>query len=327
MSNTLISSLASKKNKVRNHALSVYIGNLDERVTEEILWELFTQAGRVRSVRIPKAKSSATNRYGFVEFQMEASVNYAVQVFNTVPLYGKPIRVNPATTSGSAAKKSIGAILFIGNLAVDVNEKLLYDTFSSFGTIAQVPSISYDSDGKSKGFAFIGFDSFTASDNAIKYMSGQMMCNKPLKVQYALRKGGNGDRHGSEAERLLAAKIELKKEQERQREQQMNPEGMNGGPPEGGANGVVLPLQHAMPGMMNPYAPGMMQVAPPMMRAAPPMMQAVPPMMQAAPPMMQAAPHQGIPGMMPPGMYARVPPLGAQVAMNTVVPPILAPNP
>lgn len=59
---------------------------------------------------------------------------------NMVKLFGKPIRVNKA----SADKKSmeVGANLFIGNLDPEVDEKLLYDTFSAFGGIIETPKVS-----------------------------------------------------------------------------------------------------------------------------------------------------------------------------------------
>ena len=198
--------------KLRNPVAACYVGNLDEQVTEDLLYELFTQVGRVVDVRIPKVKQSGdrVNRYAFVEFQSEKDVGYAEKILNMIPLYGRGLKVSPATVRQDK-KNSIGALLHIGNLAPEVNEKLLYDTFSSFGSIDQAPSFSYDSvTGKSKGFAFIGFTSFAASDAAIKYMHGQLMCNKALTVQYAYRKGGKGERHGSEAERLLASKMEEK---------------------------------------------------------------------------------------------------------------------
>ena len=46
----------------------------------------------------------------------------------------------------------------------EVDEKLLYDTFSAFGIILQVPKIMRDNDtNSSKGFAFINFASFDAA--------------------------------------------------------------------------------------------------------------------------------------------------------------------
>ena len=42
--------------------------------------------------------------------------------------------------------QSVGANLFIGNLDPDVDEKLLYDTFSAFGVIMQHPKVMRDPD-------------------------------------------------------------------------------------------------------------------------------------------------------------------------------------
>ena len=91
-----------------------------------------------------------------------------------------------------------------------MDEKLLYDTFSAFGVILQVPKIMRDPDsGSSKGFAFISYASFEASDAAIEAMNGQYLCNRPIQVTYAFKKESKGERHGSAAERLLAAKNPL----------------------------------------------------------------------------------------------------------------------
>jgi len=56
-----------------------------------------------------------------------------------IKVFGKPIRVNKATSDKKTL--DIGANLFIGNLDPDVDEKLLYDTFSAFGVIVQTPKV------------------------------------------------------------------------------------------------------------------------------------------------------------------------------------------
>lgn len=63
----------------------------------------------------------------------------SIKVLNMVKLYGKPIRVNKAATDKNA--NDVGANLFIGNLDPDVDEKLLYDTFSAFGVIINTPKV------------------------------------------------------------------------------------------------------------------------------------------------------------------------------------------
>jgi splicing factor 3B subunit 4 len=42
--------------------------------------------------------------------------------------------------SANEKQMDIGANLFVGNLAPEVDEKLLFDTFSAFGVILQVSS-------------------------------------------------------------------------------------------------------------------------------------------------------------------------------------------
>jgi len=59
--------------------------------------------------------------------------------------------------------------------------------------------------GASKGYGFINYDTFEASDASIASMNGQYLCGRPISVSYALKKDSKIDRHGSAAERLLAA--------------------------------------------------------------------------------------------------------------------------
>ena len=64
---------------------------------------------------------------------------------------------------------------YSGNLEPEVDEKLLYDTFSAFGVILTTPKIQRDPEtGNSKGFAFINYASFEASDAAIEAMNGKI---------------------------------------------------------------------------------------------------------------------------------------------------------
>ncbi len=63
--------------------------------------------------------------------------------------------------------------------------------------------------GNSKGFAFINYASFEASDAAIEAMNGQYLCNRAISISYAFKKDSKGERHGSAAERLLAAQNPL----------------------------------------------------------------------------------------------------------------------
>lgn len=207
-----------------------------------------------------------------------------------IKLYGKPIRVNKA----SQDKKSldVGANLFIGNLDPDVDEKLLYDTFSAFGVIVTNPKIMRDPDtGNSRGFGFVSYDSFEASDAAIEAMNGQYLCNRQITVSYAYKKDTKGERHGTPAERVLAASNPTSKSR---------PHTMFAtGPP-------VLPNGHQQPspGMVlppppphqRPFANGGQPIPPPMQMLRPP----PPPQIMAFPPMHQQQWQQNQPPPPPP---------------------------
>ena len=189
----------------RNQEATCYIGDLDPQVSESLLWELCVQAGPVVSVHIPKDKlTQAHMGFGFVEFRAEHDAEYAIKVLNMIKLFGKPIRVNPASKERDTV--DVGANIFIGNLDPEVDEKLLYDTFSAFGLIVATPKIMRDPDtGSSRGFGFVSFETFESSDAAIEAMNGQFLCNAPINCTYAIKKDSKGERHGSAAERLLAA--------------------------------------------------------------------------------------------------------------------------
>ncbi|CAJ0749099.1 3805_t:CDS:2 [Entrophospora sp. SA101] len=180
----------SRLTEERNQDATVYIGNLDERCTEALIWELMLQAGPVVNVHLPKDRVTQTHQgYGFCEYMSEDDADYAIKIMNQIKLYGKPIRVNKVCNKKNL---DVGASLFIGNLDPDVDEKMLYDTFNP-------------DTGNSKGYGFISYDNFDSSDAAIDAMNGQYLMNKPITVSYAFKKDGKGERHGSAAERLLAA--------------------------------------------------------------------------------------------------------------------------
>lgn len=190
----------------KNQDATCYVGNLEERATDSLIWELFLQVAPVVSIHIPRDRLNQTHfGYGFVELQSEADAEYASKILHGVKFYGRPLKVNKA----SADKKNldVGANLFVGNLEAMVDDSMLMDTFKSFGTVlsAKVAREGEGGTGPSRGFGFVSFDSFDAADTAIESMSGQFLCNRPITVSYAFKKEGKGERHGGAAERLLAA--------------------------------------------------------------------------------------------------------------------------
>merc|ERR1712176_125425 len=93
----------------------------------------------------------------------------------------------------------------------EVDDQLLYNTFSAFGQVLSA-KVMYEDDGSSRGFAFVNFADFDSSDTAIAHMNGQFLSNRAVHVSYAYKKDTKGEKHGSETERLFAAKMQTTKQ-------------------------------------------------------------------------------------------------------------------
>jgi len=294
----------------RNQDATCYVGDLDTQVDEEVLWELMIQAGPVVNVHIPRDKLTKEHMsYGFVEFQNEVDANYAIAIMNMIKLYGKPIRVNKA--SRDKQTHDVGANLFVGNLDAEVDERLLYETFSRFGVLIAAPKMMRDETGNTRGFGFVNYDSFEAADAAIEHMNGQYLCGKPINVTYALKKDSKTERHGSMAERILALN---------------NPHRLGTGttrfrlPPS-----IATTTTSTIPRPPTTSAPQGTAVRPPMSNAPPPGMR--PPM---GPPPGMRPPIGPPPGLRPPmgippmGMRPMGPP-GMMMPMGGMMPPMARP--
>jgi splicing factor 3B subunit 4 len=184
-----------------NQECTLHISNLDQKVNEKILWELFIQCSPVLSVFIPKDKVTKIHQgFGFVVFQNENDCDYAFRIMNLIKLYGKPIKISKA----SSDKKiyNIGANIYVGNLPISYDERLIRNVFSNFGTILNLKIIKQEN--KEKQHVFIDYSSFEESDNSIKEMNNQIIAGKKIVVEYAYKPNSNKERYGSIAERLLA---------------------------------------------------------------------------------------------------------------------------
>jgi splicing factor 3B subunit 4 len=276
----------------RNQDATVYVGNLEASCTESLLLELFVQVGRVKSVYMPKDKvTQAHNGYGFVEFLDVVDADYSITIMNMIKLFGRPLKVSKSSLNNKAElTRDVGANLFIGNLDPnDVDENLLYETFSAFGTLIRQPKIMRDEDGSSKGFGFVSFDCFEASDTALECMNGQYLGNRQIIVEYAFKKdtaaefsetvgrpsGAAPERHGSRAERMLAA-------QRRALLQNQHPSRNHPPlPPPSNASGFTNPAPGFAPNLM--YATSLPPPPPPAVPPPPPGMGSIPPPPPVAP--------------------------------------------
>ncbi|XP_012288747.1 nuclear and cytoplasmic polyadenylated RNA-binding protein PUB1 [Orussus abietinus] len=70
---------------------TLWCGNLSDKVTEEILYELFLQGGPVQRVSIPKDRDGKQRSFGFVTYKHEESIPYALDLFEGTSLFSRPL--------------------------------------------------------------------------------------------------------------------------------------------------------------------------------------------------------------------------------------------
>ena len=77
--------------------MNIYVGNLASDVKEDELNDLFSQHGKVSSVKIIRDLFSQTSRgFGFVEMPGNAEAQKVLDTLNTYELKGKKLVVNEA---------------------------------------------------------------------------------------------------------------------------------------------------------------------------------------------------------------------------------------
>ncbi|CAK7313913.1 RNA-binding motif protein, Y chromosome, family 1 member B [Vulpes lagopus] len=75
--------------------------------------------------------------------------------------------------------------LFIGGLSIETNEKTLETVFGKYGCIVEVLLMRDRETNKSRGFAFITFESPADAKDAAKDMNGKSLDGKAIKVEQA----------------------------------------------------------------------------------------------------------------------------------------------
>uniref|UniRef100_A0A3Q3LB42 Poly(A) binding protein cytoplasmic 1 n=1 Tax=Mastacembelus armatus TaxID=205130 RepID=A0A3Q3LB42_9TELE len=184
---------------------SLYVGDLHPDVTEAMLYEKFSPAGPILSIRV--CRDMITRRslgYAYVNFQQPADVNMgvthllfaaerALDTMNFDVIKGRPLFVG-RFKSRKEREAELGARareftnVYIKNFGEDMDDEKLKELFGKYGPALSI-RVMTDENGKSKGFGFVSFERHEDAQKAVDDMNGKELNGRQVYVGRAQKKG------------------------------------------------------------------------------------------------------------------------------------------
>jgi len=167
---------------------TLYVGNLDPSVTEELILALFGSIGSCKGCKI--IHEPGNDPYAFVEFSEHSAAQAALMAMNKRMCMGREMKVNWATSPGNQPKQDTSKHfhIFVGDLSPDIETHQLREAFAPFGHISDCKIIRDPQTLKSKGYGFVSFVKKEDAENAIGGMNGQWIGSRAIRTNWATRK-------------------------------------------------------------------------------------------------------------------------------------------
>ncbi|KAJ4840820.1 Polyadenylate-binding protein rbp47c [Turnera subulata] len=177
---------------------TVWIGDLHHWMDESYLHTCFASTGEIASIKVIRNKQTGLSEgYGFVEFFTHATAEKVLQNYTGIlmPNTDQPFRLNWATFS-TGDKKSDNApdlSIFVGDLAADVTDSLLHETFASKYPSVKAAKVVFDANtGRSKGYGFVRFGDESERTQAMTEMNGVYCSSRPMRIGAATPRKSSG---------------------------------------------------------------------------------------------------------------------------------------
>ncbi|MBA0867923.1 hypothetical protein Goshw_006071 [Gossypium schwendimanii] len=177
---------------------TVWVGDLHHWMDENYLHSCFASTGEIVSIKVIRNKQTGLSEgYGFVEFFSHATAEKVLQNYSgmLMPNTEQPFRLNWATFSTGEKRSENGPDLsiFVGDLAADVTDSLLHETFASKYPSVKAAKVVIDANtGRSKGYGFVRFGDDTERSQAMTEMNGAYCSSRPMRIGAATPRKSSG---------------------------------------------------------------------------------------------------------------------------------------
>ncbi|KAL5790742.1 hypothetical protein ACOSQ2_005630 [Xanthoceras sorbifolium] len=202
---------AKQHGSVSDEAKTVWVGDLLHWMDETYLHTCFSHTGQVVNVKVIRNKQTGQSEgYGFVEFYSRAAAEKVLQSYSgsIMPNTEQPFRLNWATFSAGDRRTEAGSDLsiFVGDLAPDVTDSMLQETFSSKYSSVKGAKVIIDSNsGRSKGYGFVRFGDENERSRAMTEMNGVYCSSRPMRIDVATPKKASGYQQQYSSQALVLA--------------------------------------------------------------------------------------------------------------------------
>jgi len=182
--------IANQQPAQQFQSASLYVGDLLIDVTEGLLYEQFNKVGPVASIRVCRDVTTRQSLgYAYVNFHNAQDAERALDTMNFTNIKSKPCRIMWSQRDPSLRKSGVGNI-FVKNLSTTVDNKGLYDVFSTFGNILSCKVATDIQTGKSKGYGYVHFETADAARGAIEGINGTFIEDVQVKVEHFVPRSG-----------------------------------------------------------------------------------------------------------------------------------------
>ncbi|XP_077213019.1 polyadenylate-binding protein RBP47-like [Tasmannia lanceolata] len=170
---------------------TIWIGDLHYWMDENYLHNCFAHTGEVISIKVIRNKQTGQSEgYGFVEFLSHAAAEKVLQTYTgtAMPNTDQPFRLNWASFSMGDRRSDVSSdrSIFVGDLAPDVTDTILQETFTSRYPSVKGAKVVIDANtGRSKGYGFVRFGDDNERSRAMTEMNGAYCSSRPMRIGVA----------------------------------------------------------------------------------------------------------------------------------------------